>query len=67
MSCEVVVNHNKEILSVTTGHPGTRNDKTIVRLDQFIMGIHNRDICADVELLDGRWKTLTGVWLMASM
>ena len=41
---EVAVNHSKHIRSVTVGHPGTRNDKTIIRLDDFMMAIHNREL-----------------------
>ena len=37
--CEVVCNCRKFIQSVSVGHPGTRNDKHIVRTDQTVMDL----------------------------
>ena len=65
---EVCVNHSKFIRSVTIGHPGTRNDKTIVKMDPYIMGIHNKeflhDVTFDVQKLDGTWMQCSGAWLI---
>jgi hypothetical protein len=37
----VSVDHSRRILSVTTGHPGTRNDKTIIQFDKFIQNLRS--------------------------
>eukprot|EP00286_Rhodomonas_abbreviata_P002468 CAMPEP_0181345302 /NCGR_PEP_ID=MMETSP1101-20121128/32675_1 /TAXON_ID=46948 /ORGANISM="Rhodomonas abbreviata, Strain Caron Lab Isolate" /LENGTH=229 /DNA_ID=CAMNT_0023457245 /DNA_START=211 /DNA_END=897 /DNA_ORIENTATION=+ len=39
ISYEVTVSHDGRILAVTPGHAGTRNDKTIVRHDAFVMAV----------------------------
>lgn len=36
---EVVCTHHKRIISCTWGHPGARNDKTIVKYDNFIASV----------------------------
>ena len=38
---EVIVNQNRQIMSVTCGHPGARNDKHIVRLDDAVVHLTN--------------------------
>ena len=43
----MTVDHNKRVLHCTDGHPGARNDKSIVGFDKFIMGLKNREILAD--------------------
>ena len=50
LTCE----HHRKILHVTSGHPGARNDKTIIRFDEFMMGVHEGTFLSDVEfeLLD---------------
>ena len=40
----LTVSHSKQILSTTTGHPATWNDKTIVLFDQLLCGVHNGDL-----------------------
>ena len=35
--------HNLLILSMTTGHPGTRNDKTIIKFDDFLENVLRTD------------------------
>lgn len=54
LSYEVTVDHTKRIIAATEGHPGARNDKTIVRFDGFVTQIHNGELYADVpyQLLD---------------
>lgn len=37
---EVVVDRSRRIMSATDGHPGARNDKTIVRYDDLVQGMH---------------------------
>lgn len=48
LSYEVTVDHTKRIIAATAGHPGARNDKTIVRFDGFVTQIHNGELYADV-------------------
>jgi hypothetical protein len=36
---QIVVNHRRQILASTVGHPGRWNDKTIVRFDGFVPDI----------------------------
>jgi hypothetical protein len=45
----ITVNHRRRILSTTTGHPSRWNDKTLVRFDKFVSGIHEGTILNDVE------------------
>ena len=45
----ITVNHRRRILSTTTGHPSRWNDKTLVRFDKFVSGIHDGSILEDVE------------------
>ena len=40
---EVIVNQRREIMSVTNGHPGARNDKHICRLDDQLLSLSNGD------------------------
>jgi hypothetical protein len=49
ISYEVTVNHNREIMHVSVGHPGSRNDKTIVKTDEFLQKMKNKQILHDVE------------------
>ena len=46
---EVTVDHTRKILYVSIGHPGSRNDKTIVKTDEFVQKLKNKDILQDVE------------------
>lgn len=45
---QITVNHRRKILSTTVGMPGRWNDKTVVRFDDFIMGIYNGTLYGDV-------------------
>ena len=49
LSYEVTVDHRKKIIAATIGHPGCRNDKTIVKFDGFVTNIHDRGLYSDVE------------------
>ena len=40
----LTVSHTKQILSTTTGHPSTWNDKTIVLFDELPSGVHNGEL-----------------------
>ncbi len=42
ISYEVSVSHNGSIMRVTPGHPGTHNDKTVVKYNKFVMDVRNR-------------------------
>ena len=46
---EVTVNHSGRVLYISTRHPGSRNDKTIVKTDKIIMDLKNVKILQDVE------------------
>lgn len=46
---EVTVNHSRRILYIFNGHPGSRNDKTIVKTDTFVQELKDRKILKDVE------------------
>ena len=46
---EVTVNHSGRVLYISTGHPGSRNDKTIVKTDKLVMDLKNVKILQDVE------------------
>ena len=62
-----VVDHNRRILSVSASNYGTRNDKTLVRLDDYIMDVKNKKEYADVEYtvwVGGERVTRRGVWFL---
>ena len=48
LSYEVTVDHTKRIMAATQGHPGARNDKTIVKFDGFVTDIHQGKLYSDV-------------------
>lgn len=70
-SYNLTVNHRRQILSTTSGHPCRWNDKTIQLFDRFMNAINNGEILQDVEfeLLEEREGEVVpvkykGVWLM---
>ena len=46
---EVTVNHSGRCLYISPGHPGSRNDKTIVKTDELVMDLKEKKILHDVE------------------
>ena len=46
---EVTVNHSGRVVYISTGHPGSRNDKTIVKTDKLVMDLKSVKILQDVE------------------
>jgi hypothetical protein len=52
----VSVNHRRQILYSTKGHPGRWNDKTLAMFDEFLSGIHDGKILQDVEFELLSWK-----------
>ena len=46
---EVTVNHSGRALYISAGHPGSRNDKTIVKTDKLVMDLKGKKILQDVE------------------
>ena len=65
------VNHLREILGTTSGHPGSYNDKTTILYNEFIMDIKSGAILDDYEfeLLERRdGKVIAvkyrGVWVV---
>ena len=71
-SYNIIVNHRRRILSSTSGHPLTWNDKTLVLFDQFIDNIKRGNVLADKEFTllekmeDGTIIRVTyrGVWIL---
>ena len=63
---EVAVSHRKEVFASTPGHPGARNDKTIVRYDAFIQDIRQGRLWNNVSYRlprpGGSFETLGNVW-----
>ena len=49
LSYSCTVDHHRRILGVTRSNYGTRNDKTIVRLDTYITDVHYKRVNQDVE------------------
>ena len=66
LAYEVTVNHNGKCLHCTNSHPGSRNDKTIIRLDEYMMAIKNCTILNDCLWkyvdADGVEHEMTGAW-----
>ena len=48
-SYNITVNHLRQILYTTAGHPARWNDKTLVLFDEFIMGVKNGVILTDYQ------------------
>ena len=65
----VACSHDGHIYNVSGPHPGSRNDKTAVRYDDFVMDLYGKSILADVpwRYLDanGIWQHEKGCWLLA--
>jgi hypothetical protein len=55
-------------MHVSVGHPGSRNDKTIVKTDEFLQKIKNKEILHDVEFQlfrqDGTSFLVLGAYLL---
>lgn len=47
----ICVNHRREILHSTTGHPARWNDKTLAWFDSFARGIHSGELFFDHEFV----------------
>jgi hypothetical protein len=64
----MAVGHNKEIMSVSGGFPGTINDKTMFKHDLFLGDIHLRGKYSDVQYsvfdAHGNIKTVKGAWVV---
>jgi len=55
-SYNISVNHRREILFSTEGHPSRWNDKTLAFHDRFLRGIHNGKILQDVKYNLLHWE-----------
>ena len=68
LSYELTCDHTSKIIAVTKGHPGARNDMTIVRFDGFVTAIHNRELYQDVKYnlkdLNGNEREEKGAYLI---
>ena len=61
------VDHHRRILGVTRSNYGTRNDKTIVRLDNYITDVRNGIVHGDTEydiFIEGRQVKTKGVYYL---
>jgi len=45
----LTVNHRRQILHSTFGHPGRWNDKTLIRFDSFMTDLHNGSLNSTME------------------
>jgi hypothetical protein len=64
---EMTVNHNRVILSVTAGFPGTTSDKTLARSDGFVESLRSPPFSQlQYQLMnaDGTVTTHSGVYLL---
>lgn len=65
---EVTCGHNRWIYFTTSGNPGTRNDKTIVREDDFVMKMKDDGLYQDEYFYvcrpDGTYARRKGLWLV---
>ena len=68
LSYSVVVDHDRRIRSVTVGHPGARNDKTVSQFDKMLQHIRSGKLYADKQFHlygdDGRPVTWKGYYLL---
>jgi hypothetical protein len=48
-SFNITTNHRRLILATTSGHPSIYNDKTLIRFDTFVSGIHQGDLYQDIK------------------
>jgi len=66
---EVTVNHKRKILAATKGHYGSYNDKTIVRFDDFILGVHSGQLYGnkvfEVHDKHGNVTQVAGLYLLS--
>lgn len=62
----VVSDHQRRILAVSNGYPGTQNDKTIIRLMDFVhMMRDRRDIVYSYRDKNGSTLTSTQLWFLS--
>ena len=73
----ITVNHRRQILYTTSGHPARWNDKTLQLYDEFACGLYYGDILEDNEFTlierdpngptgtETRRRTYKGAWLLA--
>jgi len=68
LAYNVVVSHAKEIFHITPSKPGTANDKTLVRFDNFITGLSDNPVYSDFEYTlfdrDGGESTVKGAYVI---
>ena len=44
MAYNITVNHRRQIMATTSGHPGHWNDKTLALFDDFMQALHRGSI-----------------------
>ena len=43
----ITVSHVRQLLGNTSGHPATCNDKIVVLYDNFVRGVHDKDLSSN--------------------
>ena len=65
---QVTVGHNRWIYYTTEGFPGTKNDKTIVKYDDFVTKVRTGELYGDTPFWlcceDGTYKMHRGLYLI---
>lgn len=66
---EVVTTHRREVLYVSKGYPGTRNDKQIVKVDALPILLHDKTSFLATQkwtcvFVDGTTHTFDGYWFL---
>ena len=68
ISYSLTLNQNREFMYVSVVHPGSRNDNTIVKIDEFLQRMKNKQILHDVEFelfrKDGTSFKVLGAYLI---
>jgi Plant transposon protein len=67
LSYSCTVDHHRKILGVTRSNWGTRNDKTIIRVDTYITDVHTGKVNSNIEydvFIDGALTKKKGVYYL---
>lgn len=69
LAYEVTVDHKRRCLHCSPGFYGSMNDKTIIKFDRFVSGIHSKQIYANIEFdlydVAGVSSTEKGLYLLS--
>ena len=67
LSYSCTVDHHRKILGVTRSNWGTRNDKTIVRIDTYITDVHKGKVHSEIAydvIVDEEYQKMYGVYYL---